>query len=796
MQAVSVIINLNTKQLNNSFTYLVPEEFAAEAGFGKRVLVDFRGKKTEALIVGLLEVKPDPELKPILRVLDQEEVFNHELLELAQWMADYYSVSLSMVLSMIIPRLLHHKTSMRVIANVSREEYLQTYSELEIQVKDFLELLWSKKEVDLAETRKMLNISQLDDLMSRGLVSMTGIYKTSRLSRNDSIYILNEIKFQEEISLIRRKAPRQAEALELLAAHPGISCIEFDKIVSRSITSALIKKEFVSIDKIKPEIAAPEFELNDEQKDAISKVVKGLDSLQYSEYLLFGITGSGKTEVYIQAAQAAIDQGRSVIVLVPEIALTRQLVEIFSRRIPDIAVLHSAMSAGERYEEWKRIKRGEAKLVLGPRSAIFAPSPDLGLIIMDEEQENSYKQEETPRYHVRDIARQRARLSAAVFLMGSATPSLETYYRVETKETELLRLSQRTAGAVMPEVVIEDMRNSFKSGNRGLISDYLRNRLGHALMMGQQSILFINRRGHSPMTICKECGNIASCPNCSVGMTFHRDLEQNVCHYCNSHSPQLSVCQVCGSRHLQLAGVGTQKVEEEIRKLFPEARIERLDLDSSRPKGAQKTILQAMKESSIDILIGTQMVAKGLDFPMVSLVGVIDADSLLNLPDYRARERCFQLLVQVAGRAGRADIPGEVVIQTYNPQEPLFQKVVSHDYQSFYNDEIKIRRLLEYPPITDILRIVISGEDESACQEYSGQMAKFIEEMIDAKEESIMILGPAPCPISKIKKRFRYQIMIKCFSSLLLRSIAAKINNRNHPVSIKIELDLNPMATI
>lgn len=796
MQAVNVIINLNSKQLNSSFTYVVPEEFVAEAGFGKRVLVDFRGKKTEAFIVGLQEITPDPELKPILKVLDQEEVFTHELLGLAQWMADYYAVSLSMILSMIIPRLLHHKTSMRVIANVDREEYLKTNHDIEQPVMDFLENLWAKKELDLAETSKYLNKYQLDDLVGSGLVSMTGLYKSSRESRNDSVYILNRIKFQEEIPLIRRKAPRQAEALERLAAHPGINCIEFDKIIPRTITAALIKKGLVSMEKIKPEIAAPEFALNDEQKDAISRITKGLDSLQYSEYLLFGITGSGKTEVYIQSAQAAIEQGRSVIVLVPEIALTRQLVDIFSRRIPDIAVLHSAMSAGERYEEWKRIKRGEAKLVLGPRSAIFAPSPDLGLIIMDEEQENSYKQEEAPRYHVRDIARQRARLSAAVFLMGSATPALETFYRIETNETELLRLSQRTAGAAMPEVVIEDMRNSFKNGNHGLISDYLRNRLGHALRMGQQSILFINRRGHSPMTICKECGNIASCPDCSVGMTFHRDIEQNVCHYCNRHSSRLSVCQVCGSRHLQLTGVGTQKVEEEIGQLFPEARIARLDLDSSRRKGAQKSILQAMKEGSIDILIGTQMVAKGLDFPMVSLVGVVDADSLLNLPDYRARERCFQLLVQVAGRAGRADIPGEVVIQTYNSQEPLFQKVVSHDYQSFYDDEIKIRRLLEYPPITDILRIVISGEAESTCQEYSREMAKFIEEMIDAKEDNIMILGPAPCPISKIKKRFRYQIMIKCFSFLLLRSIAAKINYRNHPVSIKIELDLNPMATI
>lgn len=796
MQAVSVIVNLSTPQLNNSFTYLVPEELAGEACFGKRVLVDFRGRKTEAFIIESLEIEADPELKPILKVLDQEAVFDYQLLALAQWMADYYSAPLALILSMIIPRQLQRKASLRITAAVSREEYHELYNPADDLMQEFFERLWTKNELSLAEARKYISKKQLGELINQGLVSLTGMYGSSRTVKIDRIYALNHANLEKEMPTIRKKAPRQAAALDLLIAQPEMSCAEFDKIVARHITSALIKKELISIARIKPEIITPEFEINEEQKQAISEIIAGLNTRKYSEYLLFGITGSGKTEVYIKAAQAAIAGGRSVIVLVPEIALTRQLVEIFSRRIPDIAILHSAMTVAQRHAEWQRIKRGEAKLVLGPRSAVFAPLPALGLVIMDEEHENSYKQEETPRYHARDIARQRARLASAVFLMGSATPALETYYQVTAGATKLLRLSQRTAGAAVPEVIIEDMRNSFKSGNPGLISDYLRNRLQHALLMGQQSILFINRRGHSPMTICRECGTIATCPDCSVGMTFHRDLNKNVCHYCNRHSPQSSVCKICGSRHLQLVGAGTQKVEEEIRQLFPSARIARLDWDSSRPQGAQKAILEAMKERRIDILIGTQMVAKGLDFPLVSLVGVVDADSMLNLPDFRARERCFQLLVQVAGRAGRADIPGEVVIQTYNSQEPLFQKVVSYDYLSFYNDEINIRKLLEYPPFTDILRIVISGEAETTCRKYSCELAKYIEEILDAKEDNIMILGPAPCPISKIKTRYRYQIMIKCYSNLLLRSIAAKINTRNHPAGIKLELDLNPMATI
>ncbi len=796
MQAVSVIINLNTSQLNHSFLYIVPEELSEEAVFGKRVLVDFAGKKTEAFVVGRQEIDSTAGLKSLIRVLDQEAVFNQELYQLAQWMADYYSVSLALILTMMIPQLLHHKKSLRLIAAVNQQQYEAAYIGQAKPYKEFMEQLWLQKELSLNATRKTINQEQLEELQKLDLVSVIGSYGSTRTRASDIIYVLDHHKMEKEITAIRKKAPRQAEALDLLASNPGFSCVEFDRMVTRSVSQALIKKGLIASVKPKLEITIPDFELNQEQTQAIGFIQKSLHTRQYEEYLLFGITGSGKTEVYIKAAQAAIEQGRSVIVLVPEIALTRQLVDIFSHRIADLAVLHSAMTAGERYEEWKRIKRGEVQLVLGPRSAIFAPLSDLGLIILDEEQENSYKQEETPRYHARDIARQRAHLTNSVLLLGSATPALETYYRTTTGAARLLHLPRRTGGAIIPEIVIEDMRKSFKSGNYGMISRNLQERLQHALIMGQQSILFINRRGYSPMTICRECGNMTSCPNCSVAMTYHHDIKQNVCHYCNAQRPQSSFCEICGSQHLQLAGTGTQKVEEEIRRLFPQARIARLDLDSSRPRGAQKAILEDMKARRIDILIGTQMVAKGLDFPLVSLVGVVDADSLLNLPDFRARERCFQLLVQVAGRAGRADIPGEVVIQTYNPQEPLFAKVVSQDYKSFYDDEITIRRRLDYPPFNDILRMVVSSENESVCQKHSNELAKYIEEMIDAKEDSIMILGPAPCPISKIKNRFRYQILIKCNSSLLLRSIAAKMNNIAHPANLKLELDINPMVTI
>ncbi|HRW12912.1 MAG TPA: primosomal protein N' [Syntrophomonas sp.] len=796
MQAVSVIINLHTQQLNNRFLYLVPEELQAEALFGKRVLVDFRGRKTEAFVVDQEDNSLAAEFKPLIRVLDQEAVFDQELYDLAEWMAAYYAASLAQILSMMIPRLLHQQKLRRVISLVSQAEYEQSHTVKNDSGKALMELLWNQGEASVNETLKIISKEQLEELIENGLVYLTGVYGATRTSKSDMVYILDDEQYTSQIDAIRKKAPRQAEALDLLVSHPQMSCHEFDMMVSRSAGNALRQKNLIRTIRRQPVIQTPAFELNSEQKHALQAIRDGLAAAKHREFLLFGITGSGKTEVYIEACQQAIQQGKRVIVLVPEIALTRQLVDIFSHRIADMAVLHSAMSAGERYGEWKRIKRGEVQLVLGPRSAIFAPLPDLGLIIMDEEQENSYKQEETPRYHARDIARQRARITKAVLLLGTATPALETYYRTTAGDAQLLTLSKRTGAAAIPMIVIEDMKKTFKSGYPGMLSRYLQERLEHVLHRGEQSILFINRRGHSPMTICRECGNIASCPNCAVAMTYHHDIRQNVCHYCNVQRPQHSVCPTCGSQHLQMMGTGTQKVEEEIRQLYPTARIARLDLDSSRAKGAQKAILADMKAGRIDILIGTQMVAKGFDFPRVSLVGVVDADSLLNLPDFRARERCFQLLVQVAGRAGRANIPGEVVIQTYNPQEPLFEKVVLQDYKRFYEDEIEIRHRLDYPPFTEILRIVVSSEEDASGQAYINILARQIEEMIDAKEDSIMILGPAPCPISKIKSRYRYQLMIKCNSVLLLGSIAAKINQITHPANLRVEMDINPVVTI
>ncbi len=697
---------------------------------------------------------------------------------------------------MMIPALLHRKRAKQLLAGIDADRYYKLYKNRELPHEELFKQLWSQGQLTMGEALRYISQEEMKQRIAEGLLLVTGIYKETRASKAAYVYLPDNFDPEQDLDKVKRRAPRQAEAMQILLSHQSMKRELFDQLIPRQTIQALLKKGLIKIERHQDRLIKPDYLLNDEQEAAVREIEDAIRTRQNAELLLFGVTGSGKTEVYLKAAQACIDAGQSVIVLVPEIALTRQLVEVFSLRIPDIAVLHSGMPAGERYDEWKRIKRGEARLVLGPRSAVFAPVPQLGLIIIDEEQESTFKQEELPRYHAREVARERARLESAVLLLGSATPAIETYHRAITGDIKLLALSKRIAGATMPRVMIEDMRNSFKSGYRGLISLNLQARIKQGLQKGEQSILFINRRGYSPMTICRECGTIASCPNCSVGMSYHRDINQNICHYCNYHSQQKAECSICGSTHLQLMGSGTQKVEEEIRRLFPAARVERLDMDSSRPRGAQKSILTAMKSQEIDILIGTQMVAKGLDFANVSLVGIVDADSILNLPDFRAGERCFQLLVQAAGRAGRANIPGDVVIQTYNPDAPVIKLAASQDYKKFYHAENRIRRLLQYPPYTELLRIVFNSSSEERCRDFSLATAIYIEEMIDAKEDDIMLLGPAPCPIYKIKNRYRYQIILKCASSLLLRSIAANIIKKASPADLKLELDLNPMITM
>ncbi|MDD4775110.1 MAG: primosomal protein N' [Syntrophomonas sp.] len=796
MKTVELIINLPTTKLNTTFTYMVPAQYEAEVLFGKRVLVNFGGRREEGFVVAEQQVAGGADLKPILKVLDTETVFDIALLDLARWMAETYLCPIATALSLMVPKILRIKKGtvyMAAIDELENEQLLQQGVVLNTQL---LARLWEAGEISHRQALQYVSQAELLDLVESGYIMAVGTYQLGRRPRQPHTYLLGDFDFQTDLVHLQRRAPRQAAIMELLRSSDQLDEDLSRLGISPASLQALLSKGYLKIQAEPPRPQAGEMILSEDQQLVAARLREALHSGSSIEFLLFGVTGSGKTEVYVQAARTALQQGKGVLVLVPEIALTRQLVEVFAARLGDLAVLHSGLSAGERYEEWLRIKNGQARVVLGARSAVFAPLPRLGLIIMDEEQEGSYKQEELPRYHTREVARYRAQQESAVLVLGSATPSIETFHAAYTGTVQLLPLLGRIGGGQMPEVYIEDLKTAFQNDSRGLITPRLRDKIDENLNRGEQVILFINRRGYSPMTVCWECGNIASCPSCSVGMTYHIDVEANVCHYCNLHLPVESQCRACGSTHLQLMGAGTQRVEEHIRSLFPLAVVARLDIDSSRRKGMQKSILDGMKSGQIDILVGTQMVAKGLDFPAVSLVGIIDADAMLNLPDFRAGERCFQLLVQAAGRAGRSKARGEVIIQTFNPDHPIIKMAADQDYLSFYQYEVDLRRRLDYPPFTRLLRLVFSGEEEHAVQAASQTTAQFIEELIDASETEIILLGPASCPLNKIRNRFRYQLMVKCAAPGLLRSVAAYILARPSPKNVRIDLDFDPISSM
>ncbi|SHH12983.1 replication restart DNA helicase PriA [Thermosyntropha lipolytica DSM 11003] len=801
MKYVDVLIDIADSRADHIYTYSVPPPVPEKELTGRRVLVEWGKKKREGYIIRERDfIEQDiTHVKPVIKILDREPVFDSKMLELAAWIAQTYLCSLVQALRLIVPRAITGKKDKVVLPNVKEEEMLSSPASFLVnKYLPFFEELWQREEISLKEARKKLGKEVLELLAREGLILVAGVYAGYKPLPGGYVYRLAGFEVKE-LSALRKKAPRQAEVLALLMEKGEIAAEQLEKTFARSTIEALLNKGYIKKVKKDKKIFSAPFVLTEEQERAVEMIVSRLEE-GYREFLLYGVTGSGKSEIYLRAAQACIEKGKKVMVLVPEIALTRHLVEMFALRIPGIAVMHSGMTRAERYEEWKRIKNGEASLVLGTRSAVFAPLSDLGLIIVDEEQETSYKQEETPRYHAVEVARRRAQMEDALLLLGSATPSLETFHRAMEGKSELIKLSRRIGNAVMPVIYIEDMRLNLKRGPKHnlFLSDFLYNKIEDNLKRGKQCILFLNRRGYAWLTVCTECGNIVLCPHCSVGMTYHQDIKRNLCHYCNFTAPVPSLCTRCGSRYLQQIGFGTQRLEEELKRLFPGARIKRLDIDISRKREEPRNILQAMQRGEIDILIGTQMIAKGFNFPSVSLVGIVDADGMLNLPDFRAGERAFQLIVQAAGRAGRGEIPGEVVIQTYQPDNLVINLAAKQDYMSFYLEEIRLRKILNYPPFTNILRLVVSDEEEKLCQAVINELADYIGEITDAKEERIEILGPAPCPIKRLRDRFRYQLMVKCENIMLLRSIGRFIidNKERFPSKTRIEIDINPLMTM
>ena len=661
-----VILNSNAKQLNRVFDYEIPSELAPEIKLGARVLVPFSNRKEleEGFVVNIKE-KSDYKVKSIVNI--NANYLDEKSISLARWMAERYFCNVSDCIKLMLPP----GTTTKILENRVKEKNAN--------------FVYLKKSVE---------------------------------------------DIEQDIQNKKVKSEKQIRALEFLINNEGviISDLETFADVSKAVLNTLLKNGYIEI--VEKQIERnpfvnkdikkdSSFVLNEEQQKAYNAVSDAIEDNFNSEFLLFGVTGSGKTEVYLQLIEKVLNEGKTSLMLVPEIALTPQTVDRFIARFGEdnIAVLHSKLSMGERYDQWNKIKKDEAKIVIGARSAIFAPIQNLGLIIMDEEHDQSYKSETTPKYHAREIARYLAKENSISLVLGSATPDLETFYKTQTGEIKLLELTQRANNAKLPNVEIVDLRNELEQGNKTMISGKLYKAIKENLQNNKQTILFLNRRGFSTFVMCRECGHTIKCKNCDITLTYHANSKKLKCHYCGYEEEIAKECPECHSKNIKYFGAGTQKLEEQIHLLFPEASTIRMDVDTVTKKNSHEEILNKFKKDNINILIGTQMVVKGHHFPNVTLVGVIAADSSLNIDDYRANERTFQILTQVAGRAGREQLEGNVIIQTYNPENFAIQCAKEQNYDKFYNTEIALREQLKYPPFSDIILIGFSSLNENEVKQ-------------------------------------------------------------------------------
>ena len=736
-----IIINRTAKRLNRTFDYKVPIELEELIMIGSTVLVPFGKSSTleEGYVVGIKE-NTTYEVKEIVKI---KHNLTEKQIELAKWMAKRYFCNISdCIKQMLTPGTKNKKAEKNVQDKTINAVYL-------------------KKDID-------------------------------------------EIQFDIEMGKI--KSEKQKKILQFLKSNEGATVPEIELFTdgSRAIVKTLEKNGYVEIIEKKIErnpLANKKIEktenlkLTEEQQNAYNKVVLDITTNSYEQFLLYGVTGSGKTEVYLQLIGKALEQNKTAIVLVPEISLTPQMIDRFIARFnkDEIAVLHSKLSIGERYDEWNKIKEGKAKIIIGARSAIFAPTKNIGIIIIDEEHDSSYKSEAVPKYDAKEIAKKIAKENNCPLVLGSATPDLVTYYKAQQGKITLLELTRRANKSKLPEVEIVDLKMELASGNRSMLSVKLHDEIEQNLKEKRQTILFLNRRGFSTFIMCRECGYTVKCKNCNISMTYHKTENKLKCHYCGYEENVVTICPECHSDKIRYFGTGTQKLEQEINKIFPEASTIRMDIDTVTKKNSHEEILNKFKDENIDILIGTQMVVKGHHFPNVTLVGVIAADSSLNIDDYRANERTFQILTQVAGRAGREQLDGRVVIQTYNPDNFSIICAQKQDYEMFYNTEIALREQLKYPPFCDIILIGFNSLSEKELIDASTKIYNYLKTNLNGQEFNV--LKPMPSPIDKIQNRYRWRIIIKGNmteeANNVLNTCLRKFYNSNYK-NTRVSVDVNP----
>ncbi len=686
------------------FDYVVPDALVDQAEPGRRVRVPL-GKGNRLVEAYCVRVESRPvgqrPLKPLGEVVDRRSLLSPAMLRLTQWIADYYLCPWGQVLETVLP------------AGVRGQAGTRMATLLTLDPQGAAQLASGTLSDKHREILKMLAASK-EPLTPQDLARAASCTTAP-------------------ISTLRRKG--------LIRSTTGRISTE------RQVEAALPREE--------------NLELNPDQKRALDAILGSLRAQQHRTLLIHGVTGSGKTEVYIQAIQEVVRYGRQAIVLVPEISLTPQTVERFRLRFGAVAVLHSHLTDSERHWHWQRIADGRVPVIVGARSAIFAPTPHLGLIVLDEEHESSFKQDSAPRYHARDVAIFRAAAENIPLVLGSATPSLESWERARRGDFKLLEMPRRVLGRPMPDVGTIDLRaDHHRTGSRGAVSRHLHQAIQAALHEGGQVILLLNRRGYSTHLQCPACGKVVRCPDCDIALTHHRTDDQALCHYCDYRDKAPVICPACNSGDIRYSGFGTQKLEAEIRGRFANATVLRMDTDTMRGRGAHERALAEFRSGKIQILVGTQMIAKGLDFPNVTLVGVIQADTALHLPDFRAAERTFHLVTQVAGRTGRGDKGGRVLVQTFSPDHPAIRSAVRHDYAAFAAQELPLRQMLHYPPFAAMIRLVIRGDSEPVTEQYAQQLGQCITASLEAQAAGARVLGPAPAPFARLRGKFRFQIQI------------------------------------
>lgn len=798
MNIAKVVVDIPASQINRVFDYLIPDHLTGTLEVGMRVVVPFGPRTIMGYVLELTDHSEVEGLKPIKSLMDIAPILTAELIEVGKWLANHTMSFYISTFQAMLPQALkadYHKLIHRLTTASLPEPFERIFAG-----RDYLDF------TDLEATD--MPLSQFKQLLHDGDLEI--IYQVKRKDNIKKQTVVNRIgttaQLDEYAANLSNQAKKQKIMVDYLAdlTEPMLLKTFLAKMkTTRQTIQPLIDHNLITL--IQEEVYREPYDdeaierteplkLKEQQTQALTAINQAFDQRKDDVFLLHGVTGSGKTEVYLQAIDHVMKEGKEAIVLVPEISLTPQMVNRFKGRFgSDVAVMHSALSKGERFDEWRKIQRKEVKVVVGARSAVFVPFENLGLIIIDEEHEASYKQEDHPRYHTIDVAIERAKHHKCPVILGSATPTLETYARAKKGVYHLLEMPDRSNLSAMPEIDLVDMREELHAGNRTMFSRKLIEAIKVRLEKGEQIVLFLNRRGYSTFVMCRDCGDVIECPNCDISLTYHRNQNRLKCHYCDYNDAVPNNCPSCESDTIRYFGTGTQKVEESLNQLIPEARIIRMDVDTTQRKGSHERLLKQFANKQADILLGTQMIAKGLDFPDVTLVGVLAADSLFNLPDFRAAERTFQLITQVSGRAGRHLLTGEVIVQSYTPDHYSINFAKNYDYQGFFAKEMAHRKAFQYPPYYYLTLITVSHSNPNRAQEVTRVISQLLNKHLSGETK---ILGPTPSPIERIKNRYRFQCMIKYKHEPNQRDVLARIlqyyEDMMRKEDLMIQIDLQP----